>query len=229
MGYKVFVSYKYADKDVFQNGNNGTVRDYVDYLQEHKFTGDDFNKAEDDHEDLSAFRDETIQSHLKDKIWDSSVTIILISKNMRDPLVSEQDQWIPWEISYSLRTQVRDKKRSNPNALLAIVLPDSANSYEYFLTKWQYVDDNNVTQYVRTIHTDTAFEIIRKNMFNQKNPEIKLIENKNVYFGACSYIPTVKWKDFLEATDKYLDEAVALSQKKEEYWIQKQVHINEIP
>ena len=72
MGKKIFVSYKYADDNVaFLDDYNhlglySTARNYVDYLQDKKFSGDDLNKAENDNEDLSQFKDDTIKSKLRD-------------------------------------------------------------------------------------------------------------------------------------------------------------------
>lgn len=220
LGYKVFVSYKYKDSNVASlNGYyKDTVRDYVDYLQDTKFSGDDLNKAENDDQDLSIFKDETIRTKLKDKIWDSSVTLVLISPNMVEHFKAEKDQWIPWEITYSLRTQTRITTRSLPNAIIAVVLPDRLNSYEYFLTRWTYEDKNDPQEKtVRTIHTDKTFQVIAKNMFNQKNPDIKEIYGKTVYFGNSSYITAIESKHFILDVDGCLDRAVSLRNRIDDY------------
>ncbi|MCT3396338.1 hypothetical protein G8J22_00658 [Lentilactobacillus hilgardii] len=220
MGHKVFVSYKYKDNDVasLDGYYKGTARDYVDYLQDHKFSGDDLNKAENDDEDLSEFKDETIRTKLKDKIWDSSVTLVLISPNMVEQFKGEKDQWIPWEIAYSLRTQTKANSRSLPNALIAVALPDRFNSYKYFITHWTYTDENSQKEKnVTTIHTDQTFRIVQNNMFNQKNPITEEVNGETVYFGECSYMIAVEWEDFISNIDSYINRSLGLRDKIGEY------------
>ena len=106
MGKKIFVSYKYADSDVRKITNDyfhtDTVRDYVNKLEE-KIGKSDIYKGESDDNDLSQLTDDSIWNQLKQKIYDSSITIVLISPNMKTLWKSEKDQWIPQEISYSLK------------------------------------------------------------------------------------------------------------------------------
>ena len=94
MGHKIFVSYKYADADVknLTWWGNSTVRDYVTEFQNKLSAEDDINKGEEDDEDLSGLSEEVIWEKLKNRIYDSSVTVVFISPNMRESGKADRDQ-----------------------------------------------------------------------------------------------------------------------------------------
>ena len=219
MGKKIFVSYKYADRLVKQLLGSTfwsptTVRDYVDVLQSKIDLSDHIYKGEDDGEDLSSLADSTISSKLGDKIFDSSITIVFISKGMKESQIPEKDQWIPWEISYSLKEQSRQYGHSKTNAMLAVILPDENNSYQYLI---EYDDVCKSTTY----KTDTLFDILRDNMFNIKEPETRFCNGKIIYSGNCSYIHLVRWDDFINEIDHYIAISLSIWKDRDKYKIRK--------
>lgn len=144
MGRKIFVSYKYRDNNVENiigmDGKVGlcTVRNYVDKLEEIlKDKAEHIYKGESDGEDLSQLSDDTIWEKLKNRIYDSTLTIVMLSKGMREKYKAEKHQWIPQEISYSLKEISRidssgNSVTSKTNALIAVIVPDINGSYDYF-------------------------------------------------------------------------------------------------
>lgn len=132
---KIFVSYKYKDTDVkpLPYVNRPAIcRDYVDFIEKYLYVVEHVYKGEGSDEDLSDKNEDYIWSHLKDKLYDSSLTIVLISPNMKAPREWQRSQWIPWEISYSLREVTRKDRTSHSNAVLGVILPDRAGSYAYY-------------------------------------------------------------------------------------------------
>lgn len=217
MGKKIFTSYKYADQNVraIQGINSTTVRDYVDILQTKIDASDHINKGEDDGEDMSTLADSTIASKLGDKIFDSTVTIVFISKGMKDN-TPENDQWIPWEISYSLREQSRKGVNSKTNALLGVVLPDQLGTYDWYYR--HNPDCNSITHF-----TGQLFAILKENMFNIKNPQTRTCNGSTITEGEASYIKTVKWDDFIGSINWYIEKALEIWRVRDQYNIKKTV------
>ena len=206
MARKIFVSYKHSDSNVaylpeYADHRGQTARAYVDCLEK-IFEGEQIYKGEGN-EDLSEFKDETIKTHLKKKIHDSSVTIVLISPNMKEPSKDERDQWIPWEVSYSLKDVVRGDKPSLANGMVAVVLPNQNGDYGYYIQDYACG--------CSTLRTNTLFKILSSNMFNRTkllqgtcphhSPESKF------YAYPQSYIESVKWVDFVADVNKYFERA----------------------
>ncbi len=227
MARKIFVSYKYSDSSVqhiprYGENDPTTARHYVNVLQAYIDANDHINKGEDDGEDMGGFKDETIASNLRDKIYDSSVTLVLISKNMRDVSIPEEDQWIPWEVAYSLREKTREDRTSRTNAMLAVVIPDENGSYEYFVQPIGCVYCGSIRW-----KQDLLFKVLGSNMFNRKEPKTTVCSN-----GVCgvlhtgndhSYIHPVKWSDFIPNINWYLDHATAINENIEDYNLLKEV------
>lgn len=220
MKRKVFVSYKYSDKSVCRLNNvpfleTTTARHYVDELTEILKDEGHVYKGENDDESMESLADATIGSKLGDKIFDSSVTIVLISKGMKENR-PEKDQWIPWEISYSLKEQTRNYGRSKTNGVIAVVLPDERGSYEYYITQDTICN-------CRNLNTSFLFQILRDNMFNIKKPNRRMCEGSWVYSGDSSYIQSVRWDDFIKNPSKYINKAIELRDRIDEFEIIKNI------
>lgn len=226
MGKKIFVSYKYGDDQVenLSYYENSTVRDYVTKFEDVLDSSDNIYKGESDGEDLSVLSDDTIWEKLKDRIYDSSVTVVFISPGMKENWKLERDQWIPWEVSYSLKEVSRKNKNgqavtSRSNAMLAVVLPDSNGSYSYYLESRNCCGSGCTTH-----HTDKLFSIIRKNKFNLKNPNKKVCDTgETIWYGEYSYIKAVKWSEFIKNYSTYIVSACERQDNIDDYDICKEV------
>lgn len=222
MGHKIFVSYKHGDGQVKQIPGRvvpqygiTTARSYVDILDVLFTQLGHICKAENSGESLKGRSEEWIASKLAERIYDSTVTVVLISKGMDDGSV-EKEQWIPWEVSYSLKENTRGGITSATNAMIAVVLPDENNSYDYFIT-----DHDCWWCKSRTWHTYKIFNILGGNMFNRHEPRLVDCENPscgktNIHTGGDhSYIQPIKWDDFTSGynVNNYVD--LALGRQKD--------------
>ena len=135
MSRKVFVSYKYKDNDVEELETTKHPPtwpcDYVSFIEDEVLKNHIY-KGEKQDEDLSDCTEEYIWDHLKDKMFDSTVTVLLISPNMKESGKKQRSQWIPWEISYSIKHTTRGGKTSQRNSIVAVILPDKNGKSTYF-------------------------------------------------------------------------------------------------
>lgn len=210
---KIFVSYKYKDNNVQplnlyvpgeDTGYMHSPRHYVDYLTD-LIGSDHIYKGEKSGDDASHLADDTIDSRLKEKIFDSSITIVLMSPNMWDRTKTQKEQWIPNEVYYSLRNKSRNGRISRTNGMLLVVLPDYLGNYDYAVIK----KPCGVTQW----QTDRYFHILNKNMFNRKEQNKNNCTNcfSGHHFGKDhSYIHPVKWVDFINDHNHYIEYALSL-------------------
>ena len=226
MNRKVFVSYKYSDtlvrdlniykKNIWEQTNKveTKARNYVDKLQE-EIGEDNINLGEKDGESLADFSDTTIETELKGKIRQCSITIILLSKGMKTD-EPEKDQWKPWEVSYSLRTVPNGNYTKQMNAILGVVIPDETGTYD-----WYYKSDLYCK--CTTHFTSKLFKILQDNSFNIKKKQFRQCNGSNIYTNEePSFFKTVKWDDFMGNHNYYIEKAIEIKNNKDAY----DVHIN---
>jgi len=214
------VSYKFHDRDVaplVSGYCESITREYVNAL-ETQLLQDHIYKGESADEPLGHLTDETIRRKLYDRIYDSTATLILISPNMREEGIPESEQWMAQEISYSLSEHSRGGTTSHTNAMLAIILPESDGSYDYYSRNRRCC-----TSGCKVFLTSILLPIHKANMLNKDNGKV-CEENIRIYEGEHSFIPSVTWNDFLNDSEGCLLRAYEILEEIDEYTITKQLN-----
>lgn len=106
MAHKTFISYKYSEAQ--------SLRDKII-----KAMGDDasYYKGETaESPDLTDTSTENIKRNLRDMMFDTSVTIVIISPNMK------KSKWIDWEIEYCLKKITRKDRTSQRNGIVGVIM-----------------------------------------------------------------------------------------------------------
>ena len=104
MAHKTFISYKYSEAQKLRN-------DIIDALGEDAT----YYKGEtSESPDLTDTSTENIKKNLKDMMYDTSVTIVILSPNMKE------SKWIDWEIEYCLKDITRKDRTSHTNGVVAV-------------------------------------------------------------------------------------------------------------
>ena len=87
MAHKTFISYKYSEATDLRDRIIEAMGDDATY----------YNGETSDSPDMSDESNRKIQEYLKDCMYPTSVTIVIISPHMKE------SHWIDWEISYCLK------------------------------------------------------------------------------------------------------------------------------
>lgn len=177
MDKRVFISYKFGEGNRYRDKLiNRLGQGNYKYLGETKSS-----------QDLSHLNDAAIGSLLSDKLYTTHVTVVLITPNINS------SNWIPWEISYSLRLINRAFRNSTRNGIIAVVVPQN-NKYDYVITR---------TNEGREINTSVLPRIISNNMFNPSS--ISRHDSGDKEFG--SYISIYQWDEFCNDMNNIINQA----------------------
>lgn len=194
MAHKTFISYKYDEAQGLRDKIIRALGNDVTY----------YKGETSDSPDLTDRTTETIREHLKNMIYGTSVTIVVISPHML------RSKWIDWEIAYSLRECKRGDQRSRANGVVGVIMNDPCTSS----TDWIEKHCSNSDGCNMIIHDTTKlFNIINANRFNQTPKEYVCATCKTVDILNGSYIALVDEGDFLRNPARYIDNAYDKSQK----------------
>lgn len=196
MAYKTFISYKYSE-----------AKDLRDRIV--KALGDDAKYYQGETSESPNMSDKTtdyIKNKLKDMIYSTSVTIVVVSPDIK------LSNWIDWEIEYSLKQIKRNDRTSGTNGVLGVVMKYNGD-YSWLRPSVENPDGHNA------IHTNDEYlyEIIHKNRFNQDPLEYTCDVCKNVDALTGSYISLINEESFLENPNKYINNAYDKSKNTSNY------------
>lgn len=186
MAHKTFISYKYSESVALRDKIIEAMgSDAVYYNGENGYSED---KSDDSRH--------AIWDYLKDMIWPTTVTIVILSPHMTE------STWIADEVAYSLRKVGRDNKTSGRNGVVAVI-QKYQNSYDWFVKKGTNCHGSSTISY----KSNLIFPIISKNHFNS-NPSIWHCDECKTYDREKgSYITYVQEETFLKDVNGYVEKA----------------------
>lgn len=196
MAKKTFISYKYSEAKDLRDKIVDSLGDDARYYQGETSESPDMSDKTTDY----------IKEKLKDMIYATTVTIVIISPNMKS------SNWIDWEIEYSLKQIKRNDRTSSTNGVVGVVMKYNGD-YSWLRNSVEQADGHTSIQ----TNDEYLYEIIHKNRFNQDPVEYSCEDCKTVNALTGSYISLVTEEDFLKDPNKYIDNASDKSQNTSNY------------
>lgn len=186
MAHKTFLSYKWSESQDLRDRIINAMGDDAIY----------YKGETSDSPDLTDTSTENIKKVLRDMMYDTSVTIVILSPHMKE------SKWIDWELEYCLKLNTRKGRTSRRNGIVAVIQKVNGN-YSWFKFQVEKSDGCKVNRY----HTEKVYDIINNNRFNQDPPQYSCSTCKCYNALTGSYISFVEEDDFLTDIDKYIENA----------------------
>lgn len=200
MARKTFISYKYSEARNLRDDIISALGKDATYYQ----------GETSDSPDLNDYKTETIKEHLKDMIFNTSVTIVIISPHMTE------SKWIDWEIEYSLREYSRNGKTSKSNGIVGVVMKVNGG-YSWLRSTTIKADGHTST----TNDTSKLYKIINDNRFNENPKVYQCNKCKTIDPLSGSYISIIEEDEFLDNPQKFIENAYEKCQAINKYIISK--------
>jgi Thoeris protein ThsB, TIR-like domain len=186
MARRTFISYKYSEAQETRDDILESLgKDAIHYMGETS-----------DSPDISDTKTDNIKKRLKDMMYDTSVTIVIVTPKIK------QSKWIDWEIEYSLKEITRNDRTSRSNGIVGVI--QKVNGSYDWLVKFTKNDDGCNS---RSIDPKLMYEIIYNNRINLIETIYSCEICQTVDILSGSYISLITEETFLTNPNKYIENA----------------------
>lgn len=141
MTHKTFISYKFDEARLLRDEIIKALGKDATYYKGETSTSPD----------LTDTSTENIKKNLRDMMYDTSVTIVIISPNMK------KSKWIDWEIEYCLKNNTRKKRTSHTNGVVGVIMKVDGG-YDWFKYSQKNSDGCTTSNYKE----EKVYDIIKK-------------------------------------------------------------------
>ncbi|NLI92972.1 MAG: TIR domain-containing protein [Peptococcaceae bacterium] len=186
MSHKTFISYKYSEAQTLRDDIITALGDDATY----------YKGETSDSPDLTDTKTENIRKNLADMMYDTSVTIVIISPNIK------KSKWIDWEIEYCLKNYTRKGRTAQTNGVVGVIMKQNGG-YSWFKNTHTNDDGCQSSSY----EASKVYDIINNNRFNQNPQKYHCSTCKTFDALTGSYISYVEEETFLANPQKYIDNA----------------------
>ncbi len=186
MAHKTFISYKFSEAQKLRDEIIEALGKDATYYQ----------GETSDSPDMTDLKTNTIKKNLTDMMFGTSVTIVIISPNMK------KSKWIDWEIEYCLKNITREGRTSQTNGVVGVIMKYNGG-YGWFKNTNTNSDGCASLSY----EDSYLYEIIKNNRYNQDPKKYSCNVCKTVDALTGSYIAFVNEDVFLSNPQKYIDNA----------------------
>ena len=201
MARKTFISYKYSEAQTVRDGILVALGADTTY----------YEGETADSPDLTDTSTENIKKTLTDMMYDTSVTIVVVSPNIT------QSKWVDWEIEYSLKEITRKGRTSRTNGVIGVI-QEVNGGYDWLVSTTRKNDGCTV----RNIADTKLYPIITGNRYNRKKKTYACANCRTYSQLDGSYISLVDELDFIADPDKYIENAFDKSENANEFELTKQ-------
>ena len=199
---ETFIAYKYSEAIDLRDKIIKKMGAYASY----------YKGETADSPDLTDTSIENIKENLKNMIFGTSVTIVIVSPNLK------KSKWVDWEIEYSLKEYKRGDMTSRTNGIIAVVMKFN-DGYDWLISSYQNPDGCST----RTIDNSILYDIINNNRFNLNLdnkfscPTCKTFDQLN-----GSYISIIEEDRFLNNPQYFIENTYQKSKNIKNYILSKQ-------